>query len=63
MTLFDAVGCNIVKTMEVGLLRDISDGKDVNIDERILDIMRVAAIFDGREDDFERWVTSQKIAN
>lgn len=61
MTTLEAVGCNIVKTMEVGLLRDISDGKDVNIDERILDIMRVQAVFDGKLDEFERWVSQREM--
>lgn len=61
MTLFDAVGCNIAKMMEVGLLRDISNGKDVNIDERILDIMRVQAVFNGKLDEFEGWVSQREM--
>jgi hypothetical protein len=59
MTTLEALGAQVVKAMEVELLHDIGV-KDVNIDERILNIMRVQAVFDGELDQFERWVNERK---
>lgn len=59
MTVLEALGVQVVKAMEVELLHAIGV-KDVNIDERILNIMRVQAAFDGELDEFERWVNERK---
>lgn len=60
MTLLEAVKHSVMDKMERELWRDMCNEKDIDVDERILDIMRVAAIFDCREDDFERYELSAK---
>lgn len=59
-TLLEAVKYSVMDKMERKLWRDMCDDKDIDVDERILDIVRVAAIFDGREDDFERYELSAR---
>lgn len=54
--LSDVLCSRIVKQMEM----ELYDSKDDDIDERILDIMRVQATFDGKLDEFERWVNERK---
>ncbi len=54
--LSDVLCSRIVKQMEM----ELYDSKDDDIEERILDIMRVQATFDGKLDEFERWVNERK---